>query len=322
MKHALFSAFAVACACAVLSATPEPAQAQPSRVFVAAQGSDANSCTFAAPCRTFQHAHDTVAAGGEIDVLDPAGYGALTISKSISIQGHGFAGVSAPSGNAITVNSRGGAVVNLRGLLIDGVGSGQSGIQFDDGASVHIQDNLIRSFTNGIEVNLLNAVLTVTNSTISDNSANGILMQATTSSTSIHHMRAVLDHVGLHSNGFAGLNLLGTSAANGAVTAIATDSVASYNGAAGGGGGYGFVAQSSGVPVLLKLQRCTVAYNSNEGILALGPGGAVYVHQSVIFYNLGGGWHSVSSGQLFSTGTNFLTNNAGDEDSQTPFALK
>ena len=51
-----------------------PAQAQ-SRVFVAAQGSDANPCTFAQPCRTFQHAHDVVAAYGEIDALDPAGYG-------------------------------------------------------------------------------------------------------------------------------------------------------------------------------------------------------------------------------------------------------
>src|SRR5262245_61816233 len=75
-----------------------PGQAQ-SRVFVAAQGNDANPCTFALPCRTFQHAHDVVAANGEIDVLDPAGYGALIISKAISIQGHGFAGLAVPAGN-------------------------------------------------------------------------------------------------------------------------------------------------------------------------------------------------------------------------------
>src|SRR5262245_53802148 len=82
----------------------EPVAAQPLRVFVAAQGSDTNPCTFAAPCRTFQKAHDTVAADGEIDVLDPAGYGAVTISKSISIQGHDFSGITAPSGGvAITV---------------------------------------------------------------------------------------------------------------------------------------------------------------------------------------------------------------------------
>src|SRR5262245_42597690 len=62
-----------------------PATAQPARVFVAAQGLDTNPCTFAQPCRSFQKAHDTVAAGGEINALDPADYGILTINKSISV---------------------------------------------------------------------------------------------------------------------------------------------------------------------------------------------------------------------------------------------
>ena len=78
MKHRSFSViFAAAVIIVSLYATSALAQ---SRVFVAAQGSDSNPCTFAAPCRTFQHAHDVLAANGEIDVLDPAGYGALTIS--------------------------------------------------------------------------------------------------------------------------------------------------------------------------------------------------------------------------------------------------
>src|SRR5262245_29065129 len=82
------------------------AYAQPARVFVAAQGSDSNACTFAAPCRTFQKAHDTVAANGEIDVLDPAGYGTLNITKSISVQGHDFAGMTVPSGSTgITITA-------------------------------------------------------------------------------------------------------------------------------------------------------------------------------------------------------------------------
>src|SRR5579862_9942698 len=90
-----------------------PAQAQ--RVFVGATGSDGNPCTFAAPCRSFQHAHDVASSGGEIDVLDPAGYGPLTISKAISIQGHGFAGVSVPlsGGNGITINAPSNANVHL-----------------------------------------------------------------------------------------------------------------------------------------------------------------------------------------------------------------
>src|SRR6516165_7290011 len=73
-----------------------PAQAQ--RVFVSATGLDTNPCTFASPCRSFQHAHDVAAANGEIDVLDPAGYGPVTITKAISIQGHGFSGITVASG--------------------------------------------------------------------------------------------------------------------------------------------------------------------------------------------------------------------------------
>src|SRR5438309_592181 len=109
-----------------LNAAPVHAQ---SRVFVAAQGSDSNPCTFAAPCRTFQHAHDTVAAKGEIDVLDPAGYGAVIINKAISIQGHGYSGVSVASGGiGITINAGAGDAVSLNGLLIEGAGTGAWGI--------------------------------------------------------------------------------------------------------------------------------------------------------------------------------------------------
>jgi hypothetical protein len=113
MKRVLFT---LTVALVLFAALPAmPAQAQPTRVFVAAQGSDANSCTFATPCRTFQHANDIVAAGGEVDVLDPADYGALTINKAISIQGHGFAGLAALSGNAITINAGPNDLVNVRG---------------------------------------------------------------------------------------------------------------------------------------------------------------------------------------------------------------
>src|SRR5262249_36527120 len=120
----------------------------PSRVFVSATGNDSSpNCSFGAPCRTFQHAHDVVAADGEIDVLDPAGYGALTINKAISIQGHGFSGITATSGNAITVSPGGFNKVNLRGLLLDGSGTGANGITFDTSGVLNVQDCAIRNFT-------------------------------------------------------------------------------------------------------------------------------------------------------------------------------
>src|SRR5262245_59765219 len=118
----------IAASLLALGLAANPARAQPARVFVSAQGSDGNPCTFAAPCRTFQHAHDVVAANGEIDVLDPAGYGALTIDRAISIQGHGFAGIAVTSGNAITIGAGGADRINLRGLLLDGIGTGADGI--------------------------------------------------------------------------------------------------------------------------------------------------------------------------------------------------
>src|SRR6516225_10395667 len=109
-----------------LSLIPNPAQAQ--RVFVAATGSDGNPCTFASPCRSFQHAHDTAPANGEIDVLDPAGYGAVTITKAISIQGHGYSGISVASGaTGITINAGSSDAITLNGLLIDGSGVGSNG---------------------------------------------------------------------------------------------------------------------------------------------------------------------------------------------------
>src|SRR5476651_631061 len=110
-----------------------PAQAQ-ARVFVGAQGSDGNPCTFVSPCRTFQHAHDIAPANGEIDVIDPAGYGVVTISKSISIQGHGFGGVTVASGDGITISAGPNDRINLRGLLFEGVNTGARGVVFTAGA--------------------------------------------------------------------------------------------------------------------------------------------------------------------------------------------
>lgn len=138
---------AIAASLLALNFISNPAQAQ-TRVFVSATGSDSNPCTFAAPCRAFQHAHDVVAAGGEIDVLDPAGYGAVTITKAISIQGHGFAGLTATSPTAITIEAGVTDAVNLNGLLIDGAGVGFNGIMFLIGKSLTIVNCIVRNFKN------------------------------------------------------------------------------------------------------------------------------------------------------------------------------
>src|SRR5256885_1578486 len=82
-----------------------PAQATTFRTFVSAHGSDANACTLTAPCKTFAAAHAQTSPGGIIDVLDPAGYGAVTITKSITIIGRDWASILVTSGNGITINA-------------------------------------------------------------------------------------------------------------------------------------------------------------------------------------------------------------------------
>ena len=112
-----------------------PAQAGPNRTWVSGMGTDSGACTRAAPCKTFAFALTQTANGVEIDVLDPAGHGAVTITKAISIvnDGVGVAAIFASSGNAITINAGATASVHLRGLTIEGLGTGTWGILFISG---------------------------------------------------------------------------------------------------------------------------------------------------------------------------------------------
>lgn len=124
-----------------------PAQAQATRTWVSGVGDDAHLCTRTEPCKTFAGALSKTATGGEISVLDPGGFGAVTITKSLSItnDGVGEAGVFAPGTTGITINAPGGSV-NLRGLVIDGGGTGINGINFIAGASLHVERCIIRNF--------------------------------------------------------------------------------------------------------------------------------------------------------------------------------
>src|SRR5438477_5545805 len=107
---------------AVLCASAAYAQTQ--RTFVSAHGgSDANVCSVVQPCRSFGAAMALTLAGGEIIVLDSGGYGVVTIDKSVSITSPAgvYAGVTAFSGNAITINTASLTVV-VEGLTVNGLG--------------------------------------------------------------------------------------------------------------------------------------------------------------------------------------------------------
>jgi hypothetical protein len=148
----------VAFALAALILAAPAANAQ-TRTWVSGVGNDANPCSRTAPCKTFAGALSKTSAGGEISALDPGGFGAVTINKSITINGDGtLAGVLASLVNGVTINAAATDRVVLRNLSINGAGNGLSGVRFLAGKSLVIDNVTISGFTTrGISVALTNA---------------------------------------------------------------------------------------------------------------------------------------------------------------------
>ncbi len=133
------------------------AQAQASRTWVSGVGDDANPCSRTAPCKTFAGAISKTAPGGEIDALDPGGFGAVTITKGMTIDGGGgqVASVLVSGTNGIVVSAGASDVIILRHLRINGIGTGLSGIRFIAGGALTVENCFIFGFTNkGIDVAL------------------------------------------------------------------------------------------------------------------------------------------------------------------------
>jgi hypothetical protein len=126
-----------------------PAQAGTlTRTFVSSTGVDTNPCTITAPCATFAAAYAAVASGGIIAALDPGKYGPLTILGPVSIDGNGWSAITAPStGTGITVNAEPGDKVFLRGLTVDGGGTGNFGVNVVSVGFLDITDCAFRNLS-------------------------------------------------------------------------------------------------------------------------------------------------------------------------------
>jgi hypothetical protein len=126
------------------------AQAQASRTWVSGVGDDANPCSRTAPCKTFAGAISKTATNGEIDCLDPGGFGAVTITKGITIDGTtgaGFGSILSSLVNGIVVNdTTGNGVVTLRNLSINGISNGLNGIRFLAGKALIVEGCQIFGF--------------------------------------------------------------------------------------------------------------------------------------------------------------------------------
>jgi hypothetical protein len=157
------------------------AQAQATRTWVSGVGDDANPCSRTAPCKTWPGAISKTAAGGEIDALDPGGFGALTITKAITLDGGGgqVASTLVAGTNGIVVAAGPTDVVIIRNIRINGLlqtaGPGLNGINFTSGRVLSVENCSIFGFSQaGINVaTSANATLNVTNSNIT-NTANGV----------------------------------------------------------------------------------------------------------------------------------------------------
>jgi hypothetical protein len=275
------------------------AEAQ-TRTWVSGVGDDVNPCSRTAPCKTFAGAISKTAAGGEINVLDPGGYGAVTITKSISIVSVGHtAGVLATVGtNGIIVNAGVNDNVVLRGLDINGGGTGGNGIRMLAGASLTVEDCQIYGFTGrGIDVVTSTASQVFVKDTVIRNnpgaSGGGILL----SRTGAGSVMATIDRVRLERNRF-GVRV------EDAARATVRDSSASNNGT------NGFVAFSAGGASTLTLEHSLAADNTNNGVSALGAAATVRLSNTTVVGN--GTGLNAGGGAIVSFGNNQITGNGVD----------
>lgn len=193
-------------------------QAQATRTWVSGVGDDANPCSRTAPCKTFAGAISKTAVDGEIDCIDPAGFGAVTITKSITIDGAGTLGsILAAATTGVNINVTSGTdirkTVRLRNLSINGAASGINGVNFIAGLKVYIENCQIYGFqssaaSRGVKANLTaaNGQINITDTIIS-NCASGI-----ETSTTVGAIVTTLDHV--HLKGMTDGLILGTNASS------------------------------------------------------------------------------------------------------------
>jgi hypothetical protein len=165
----------------VALALPGAALAQATRTWVSGTGDDANPCSRTAPCKTFAGAISKTTTNGEIDVIDPGGFGTVTITKSITIDGRGFVSSILGSGTSGVVINAANSKVTLRNLTISGAGTGTNGVRILAAKSVRIQRSDIFSFATGVNdiPSADRGRLVIQDSTIYDNSTAGISVTPT-----------------------------------------------------------------------------------------------------------------------------------------------
>jgi len=281
------------------------AQAQATRTWVSGVGDDANPCSRTAPCKTFAGAISKTAKDGEISVLDPGGFGSVTITKSITLNGthgSGFGSIlSALAAQAILINITDAAdvrkTVRLVTLNINGASSGTDGIKILSATAVNIEDCVLDGFTNaGInDVRSTTGRLNVID-TVVRNSAQSCIRVVPTAGTTT----AMLDNVrtlGSTANGgYAQSGSVNSTLRNCFIVGNSTNGVFSDNGQ-------------------VTIENCAISHNG-IGIFVTAPG-IVRLSNSVVTNN-GTSINAAGQAQVSSTGTNLINGNTANNQPTGP----
>jgi hypothetical protein len=186
-KLAVFGAALAACLYAA------PSHAQATRTWVSGVGDDANPCSRTAPCKTFAGAISKTAPNGKINCLDPGGFGAVTITKSIEIDCLQFpGGILSSLTNGVIVNAPAGSNIILRGIEIHGAGNGLNGVRVLAADNVTIDKCFITAMTgNAVDISLTAAgtANVIVLDTVITQVTTGINMTATGGGAAIAHVR-------------------------------------------------------------------------------------------------------------------------------------
>lgn len=290
MKNIRFALLAIS-----LFAVASIAQAQATRTWVSGVGDDVNPCSRTAPCKTFAGAISKTAANGEISVLDPGGYGAVTITKSITIDGSGtHASILFSLTNGVIVNAAATDEVTLRNLSFNGGGNGIDGIRFLAGKKLTIEGCFITNGTgDGIEVANAGAgtSLEIRNSSF-EKMGTGMnihpagAMNLTISNTDVN--RSTASH-GILINGpvvgqLSEVTSMGASGASGSGVFIQGTATIALDHVRATGNVFG--VQTSGVGPNVRLKDCLLTGNSSVGLQ--NNGGTITTFQSNVIVGTGG----------------------------------
>jgi len=306
------------------------ASAQATRTWVSGVGDDANPCSRTAPCKTFAGAISKTAVGGEIDVLDPGGFGAVTITKSITIDGSGgsIGGILASGTNGVIINAAG-AVVVLRNLSINGAGTGVNGVRFLQGASLTLEKSRVFGFqaagasdagfgvqfapSTSAELNVIDTILSE-NGNSAGATGGGIQIRPTGTGSA----RVVLDNV-VSANNVIGVRTDGSGSTGGGISVAITGSVFTNNDHSG----VVAIAPTGTQAVTMMLVDSTTANNGAttgaSGVRADGALSTLRMSNTVITGN-GLGVSTANSAQLLSYGDNLLDGNTSNGTNPTIIA--